>query len=138
MVSFKRTWKHKSLFFWTNELFWKTIVFYKKDDFWNEFKNYCFYLKNDFTERLYSEKTNELNEKYTLVLRTKEISFFERLWKTNEMCRPWMNETRTSLNLADMAVRCEMLEEYVKWIDKSTLWPYNWVLKEIYIFLFLS
>lgn len=44
-----------------------------------------------FTERSFSEKTNEINGKYTIVLRTNEIIFFERLWK-NERNGSSMNE----------------------------------------------
>ena len=60
-----------------------TIVFYWTNDFLEQtLKKIFFIWTNDFTERSFTEKTNEINGKWTILLGTNEIIFFND-WKKN-------------------------------------------------------
>ena len=56
---------------------------------------------NNLTERLFSEKTNETDGKWTLMLRTNERNLFER-WK---MVRPWtMNSNERNEKMSNVPI----------------------------------
>ena len=60
--------------------------------------------KNNFTERSFIKKTNEIEGEISEVLRTNELNFFELLKKTNEMDRSQtmnkQNEKRTRKSIS--------------------------------------
>ena len=64
------------LFYWTNDFTERTILLYKR-----------FYWTDNFTERSFIGKANEINGKWTIILRRNESNFFNRLKKPNEMGR---------------------------------------------------
>ena len=60
--------------------FWKNFIFF----YWkNGFTKLTILLDEDFTERSFSEKTNEIDWKLKIILRTNENNFFND-WKMNE------------------------------------------------------
>ena len=85
----------------------KTIFFLKTLDKSDFFRTIDFYQTNDFSEQpillneqfhrtIIQRKTNEIDGKWTRILRTNEINVFIRLKKTNEMGRSrTMNERNT-------------------------------------------
>jgi len=55
--------------------------------------NERFYWTNDLTERLFSEKTNKIDGKWTIILRRNEINFFLKIKKTDRNSS-FMNDKR--------------------------------------------
>jgi len=70
LVFFTNFWRKKNYccFYWTNNIIEQTILL-----------NERFYWMNDFAERLFTEKTNEIDGKLAIFLRTKKYFFFELL-----------------------------------------------------------
>ena len=73
--------KNDIFFYCTNYFIKRTILLNKK---FYRTKNL---LTKNFTEQSFSEKTNEIDGKRTIILRTNEINVFERLKKPTEMSR---------------------------------------------------
>ena len=97
-------------YYCTNDFLPQTIeklwfIFTKRTIVFNE---QLYWLK-DFTERLFTEKMNEIEGKWTIILRTNKINFFGRLQKTerngsftNDERIKWIKTERTHLYLGSI------------------------------------
>ena len=83
-TNFKKKTFDKRMFFWMNDFIKLTIVLNKR-----------YYWTKNFNVWSFSEKTNEIDGKWTIISRTNLINYFLNDWKErNEMDRSWTNNER--------------------------------------------